>query len=190
MHVDNILAGLRPEDKKVALSTADSRDRQLKEKEQKYAAPKRGGMPAIHEDKFEARSHSSATSQAIDDIMYRGKDPRRNKYEPAGLSKVEEEKSGPFLGHDELKKFKQNSEFFRQNEAIMQQIPIEERFRFDKSLDLFFQHFCKTLIKEIANGPIKKDVSSYVDYYGKEVKGFLTYPEFKEIYLVHISQSF
>jgi hypothetical protein len=71
----------------------------------------------------------------------------------------------------------------------MQQIPAEERFKFDKSLDMFFQNFCKILIKEISNGPIKKDITSYVDYYGKAYKGFLNYSEFKEIYLVHISQN-
>ena len=71
----------------------------------------------------------------------------------------------------------------------MHQIPIEERFKFDKSLDTFFQTFCQALIKEISSGPVKKDIASYVDYYGKEVKGFLTYPEFKEIYMIHVNPS-
>jgi hypothetical protein len=66
-------------------------------------------MHAINEERFDTKSHSSATSQAIDDIMFRGKDPRRNKYEPSNLNKVEEEKlkqTNSFLNHDDLKKFK------------------------------------------------------------------------------------
>lgn len=68
----------------------------------------------------------------------------------------------------------------------MRQIPIEEKFRFDKSLDSIFQNFCKFLIQELNDAPVKREVTSYVDYYGQEIKGFLTYPEFKEIYLVHV----
>jgi hypothetical protein len=54
--------------------------------------------------------------------LNKGRDPRRNKFEPSGLTlkKIEEErKNGSSLTHDDLKKFKQNAEFFRQNEAIM-----------------------------------------------------------------------
>ena len=91
------------------------------------------------------------------------------------------------MTHDDLKKFKQNPDFYRQNEAIIQQIPIEERFRFDKSLDVYFQNFCKCIIKEVSTGGAKRDISSYVDYYGKETKGFLSYSEFREIYMLHVS---
>ena len=68
----------------------------------------------------------------------------------------------------------------------MKQIPIEERFKFDKSLDMFFKRFCKALIDEISTGPVKLDISSYVSRYGKETKGFLNKAEFREIYLNHI----
>lgn len=56
-------------------------------------------------------------------------------------------------------------------------------------MDTFFQQFCQGLLRELSSGPIKRDVSSYVDHYGKEVKGFLSYPEFKEIFMVHIHQA-
>ena len=46
------------------------------------------------------------------------------------------------LALEELKKFKSNQDYFRQNEAIFKQIPLEERFKFDKSLDFFFKNFC------------------------------------------------
>jgi hypothetical protein len=36
---------------------------------------------------------------------------------------------------------------------------------------------------------VKRDITSYVDHYGKEVKGFLTYPEFKEVYQIHVHPS-
>lgn len=50
----------------------------------------------------------------IDDILNRGKDPRRNKFDPVGMSKIEEEKQvKKFLTSDDLNKFKQNQEFFR-----------------------------------------------------------------------------
>lgn len=53
--------------------------------------------------------------------MYRGKDPRRNKFEPSGLTKVLEEElqAKGHLSQDDLRKFKQNAEFYRQNEAII-----------------------------------------------------------------------
>ncbi len=51
-------------------------------------------MAPIKEDKHETRSQSSQASQAIDDIINRGRDPRRNKFEPSGLNKIEEEKVG------------------------------------------------------------------------------------------------
>jgi hypothetical protein len=72
---------------------------------------------------------------------------------------------------------KSNPDYFRQNEVILKQIPIEERFKFDKSLDLFFKSFCKILLDEL-NGPVKREISSYVTHYGKAIKGFLTYSEF------------
>lgn len=50
-----------------------------------------------------------------------------------------------------------------------------------------FLGFCKQLIKEVTGGPVKRDITSYVDHYGKDVKGFLTYPEFKEIYMIHVA---
>ncbi len=91
------------------------------------------------------------------------------------------------MSQDQLKKFKMNQDFFRQAEAIINQIPLEERFKFDKSLDIFFQNFCRALLKELSDGPVKKDVTSYVNHYGKDVKGFLTYPEFKEVYTIHVA---
>jgi len=66
-------------------------------------------MQAIKEDKMETKSQSSIASQPIDEIITKGRDPRRNKFEPSGLSKIEEEKSkfpGGALTQDDLKKFK------------------------------------------------------------------------------------
>lgn len=71
----------------------------------------------------------------------------------------------------------------------MKQIPIEERFKFDKSLDSFFKQFCKSLIDEITSGPVKRDINSYVVHYGKEKPGFINYSEFKEIYQTHVHYS-
>jgi|LauGreDrversion4_2_1035121.scaffolds.fasta_scaffold42206_2 Ca2+-binding EF-hand superfamily protein len=71
----------------------------------------------------------------------------------------------------------------------MHQIPLEERFRFDKSLDIFFMAFCKQVLKEVTGGPIKRDVTSFVDFYGKETKGFISYPEFRELYMTHVSST-
>jgi hypothetical protein len=90
------------------------------------------------------------------------------------------------LNPDDLSKYKVSKDFYRQNEVIIKQIPLEEKFAFDKSLDLFFKKFCKILIDEISSGPIKRDINSYVDHYGKENKGYLNYSEFKEIYLTHV----
>ena len=180
MHVDNILQGLKQEE----LAKMDRDEGIMRQKEDKY----RRGVKAINEDAMERNSQSSRASQGIDDILNRGKDPRKGKND---LGKIEEEKilvgnQSSFLSHEELRKFKLNDQFFRQNEAIISQIPIEERFKFDKSLDIFFQTFCRGLIKEITSGPVKRDISSYVDHYGKEVKGFLTFSEFKEIYTIHV----
>jgi hypothetical protein len=45
------------------------------------------------------------------------------------------------------------------------------------------------LIKEVSTGPAKRDVTSFVEHYGKETKGFLSYSEFREIYLIHVHQT-
>lgn len=123
MHVDNILAGLRQDELKKDFSDAGSKDKaRIAKIEQKYKVTSAsGGMAPINEDRMEVASRSSATSQAIDDIITKGRDPRRNKFEPSGLAKIEEEKRGPpaSLTQDDLRKFKQNQEFFRQNEAII-----------------------------------------------------------------------
>lgn len=118
MHVDNILAGLKAEEV-VKLDKEESKTgRMLKAKEDKY----RGGLRAINEDIMERQSHSSMASAGIEDILTRGRDPRRGKNEPNGMNRIEEEKLGhqtSFLTHDDLKKFKMNEQFFRQNEAII-----------------------------------------------------------------------
>lgn len=124
MHVDNILAGLRQDElKRDGLSDTGSRDKvRMAKIEEKYKVTSAsGGMAPIKEDRMEVASRSSTTSQAIDDIITKGRDPRRNKFEPSGLAKIEEEKRGVpgSLTQDDLRKFKQNQEFFRQNEAII-----------------------------------------------------------------------
>ena len=93
MHVNNILAGLRQEDvnKSAPQSVAGSKQLQLiKDKEVKYKAG--ANLQSIKEEKFEVESHGSMPSQAIDDIVTMGKDPRRNKNEPTGIKKNEEDK--------------------------------------------------------------------------------------------------
>lgn len=172
---------------------ADSKDggKLLKIQDKYKVTSASGGMAPIKEDRLEVASRSSSNSQNIDDIITKGRDPRRNKFEPSGLSKIEEESRKPpsSLTQDDLRKFKQNQEFFRQNEAIIHQIPLEERFKFDKSLDVYFQNFCKQLIKEVTGGPVKRDITSFIDHYGKDYKGFITYSEFKEVYMIHVAPS-
>lgn len=85
-------------------------------------------------------------------------------------------------------KYRISKDFYRQNEVIVKQIPLEEKFMFDKSLDVFFKTFCKVLVDEISTGPVKRNVSCYVDDYGREYKGYLTYSEFKEIYITHVHE--
>jgi hypothetical protein len=124
MHVDNILAGIRKEElQKAPLSVADSKDggKLLKVQEKYKVTSTSGGMHPIKEERLEVASQSSTTSHAIDDIITKGRDPRRNKFEPSGLAKIEEEKRGGkdnmgasgSLTQDDLRKFKQNQEFFR-----------------------------------------------------------------------------
>lgn len=138
-------------------------------------------------------------SKGIDDILSRGDDPRRAKtqgpskfggagypdnslrsiHAQDGASRLPGEHS---LNTEDLNKYRVSKDFYRQNEVIMKQIPLEEKFMFDKSLDLFFRKFCKILLDEVSSGPIKRDINSYVDHYGKENKGYINYSEFKEIY--------
>ncbi len=40
-------------------------------------------------------------------------------------------------------------EFFRQPDAMESKVAFEDRFRFDRSLDMFFKQFCRGIIKEI-----------------------------------------
>jgi hypothetical protein len=52
---------------------------------------------------------------------------------------------------------------------------------------MFFKQYCRAIIKEVQSGPVKKDVTSYVQFYGKETTGFINYSEFKEIYVTHVA---
>lgn len=94
----------------------DRDDGIIRQKEDKY----RRGVKPINEDMMERNSQSSRASQGIDDILTRGRDPRKGKND---LGKIEEEKilgnQSSFLSHDDLRKFKMNEQFFRQNEAII-----------------------------------------------------------------------
>ena len=96
MHVDNILAGMKHEDLK-----------QEAGKQPSMVA----GMAVIKEEKHEVTSQSSAASMPLEDILVRGRDPRRNKAEPIGLAKIVEQDKK--LSSDDLKRFKQNQDFFR-----------------------------------------------------------------------------
>ena len=90
------------------------------------------------------------------------------------------------LRSDDLKKFKGNENYYRQNEVIMSQIPIEDRFTFDKNEDKFLKQFCKALIDEIQSAPGGNvNIDTYVKRYGKEKQGYLNYNEFEEIYQTH-----
>jgi Ca2+-binding EF-hand superfamily protein len=57
---------------------------------------------------------------------------------------------------------------------------------FDKTLDKFFKAFCEALVTEANSGPKPREIESYVDHYGKEASGFLSYAEFKEIHVTHV----
>jgi hypothetical protein len=84
MHVDNILQGLKQED----ILKVDRDEGIIKRKEDKYTR----GVRPINEDLMERHSQSSKASQGIDDILTRGRDPRRGKNDPNGLGRIEEEK--------------------------------------------------------------------------------------------------
>ena len=59
---------------------------------------------------------------------------------------------------------------------------------FDKSVDAILQKFCYALIEELKTsiGAKSPEPETFVDRYGKEFPGFITFNEFKEIYLAHV----
>lgn len=199
MHIDNVLAGLKHEDLDKAFNDFDAPKKPaakpsiLKQKEQKYKAAN-----IIQEDALEKHSHSSQASIPMDDILGgRTNNPRRGKNEPGTQLQLITEESrkrdqiasptSNQLSVDNMNKFKQNMDFFRQHDAMEKKIAFEDRFRFDRSLDMFFKQYCRAIIKEVQSGPVKKDVTSYVQFYGKETAGFINYSEFKEIYVTHVA---
>jgi hypothetical protein len=56
----------------------------------------------------------------------------------------------------------------------------------DKLLDNLFNEFCKKLVEEVQGGPANVNISSYVTRYGKKSMNYLSYEEFKEIYMNHV----
>ena len=46
-----------------------------------------------------------------------------------------------------------------------------------------FRGFCKALVEEANSGAKPREIEEYVDQHGQESPGFLTYAEFREIYL-------
>lgn len=123
MHVDNMLAGKKFDD--VIQDKMREEEMRIKEKEKLYS---KGHLQPIKEDRFEVMSQSSVPSRAIDDILDRSIDPRRDKNAKSfarqtpgssfaigkgGLNDTQ------FSGGDILKKFKVNQDYYRQNEAII-----------------------------------------------------------------------
>jgi len=66
---------------------------------------------------------------------------------------------------DPMAPFKGNKDFYRQNEVKHKQLNLQDKFAFDKSLDVFFKKFCKALMKEIEESSAlsKKTPASYVN---------------------------
>ena len=54
----------------------------------------------------------------------------------------------------------------------------------DRSIDLLLKNFCETLRVECLES--KRDVAEFVDFYGLEKKGFMSFQEFRDLYYAHV----
>lgn len=85
-----------------------------------------------------------------------------------------------------------NADFYRQPEVRSK--PREHRVDpteakvFDQAVDKILVKFVSALLDDlhVAAHKTQPDYGSYVDRYGKEFPGFLTFPEMKEMYKVHV----
>ena len=81
-----------------------------------------------------------------------------------------------------------NTDFYRQAEVKNKQQSFSDIKNFDKSVDTILQKLCFALLEELKTsvGTKALEPETFVDRYGKEFPGFITFNEFKEIYLAHV----
>jgi hypothetical protein len=94
----------------------------------------------------------------------------------------------PYLSKQALEahEARTNESFFRQPEAVNRgEEGPQTHLTYDKSLDRFFKLFCRAIVEEAHSGPKQREVEHYVDHYGKERPGYLSYAEFKEVFETH-----
>ena len=63
-----------------------------------------------------------------------------------------------------------------------------ESTQFDYAVDKLLAKFVTNLLNDlhVSAGKTKPNYGSYVDRYGKEMQGFVTFNEVKEMYLTHV----
>lgn len=82
-----------------------------------------------------------------------------------------------------------NAEFYRQPEVKNKaKLTLLESKTFDQAVDKILVKFVQNLLDDISTAAHKTqpDYGSYVDRYGKEFPGFITFNEMKEMYLAHV----
>jgi hypothetical protein len=86
----------------------------------------------------------------------------------------------------------ENKEYFRQNETKYQETALvaQKQKGFDMTITNMMQEVGERLLDDLKTGVTKKknriNAESYVDRYGKESPGFITFKEFKDIYMTHV----
>jgi len=105
------------------------------------------------------------------------------KQKSVSVAKKEEEKGAKFG----------NEQFYRQPDVKSaklgpHQIRLLDTKSFDHAVDKILVRFVDNLLGDLysAGKKTEPDYGSYVDRYGKEFPGFLTFNEVKEMYMAHV----
>ena len=87
----------------------------------------------------------------------------------------------------------ENKEYFRQNETKYQETALvaQKQKGFDMTITNMMSEVAERLFDDLKTGVTKNKINrinaeSYVDRYGKESPGFITFTEFKDIYMTHV----
>ena len=140
-------------------------------------------------DRSEIESVDSRASVAIDEVVgARSLGPRKKALSRPTLQAVKESNREAYLSKNALlehdKTLKIHEQNFRQPLAI-EKGDAAANHSWDSGIDRYFKNFCRALIEEAQGGPRQREVAHYVNHYGTERSGYLTYPEFKEVFETH-----
>lgn len=180
MAIDNIMMGRKQEDVDREREAKERADIAL-EMKAKQNAPKMGPIIETREDFYDGKSDMTVPSRQMDDIIGgAGHDPRKTRFDHMKSL----DRSGG-LNKSALSMTNLQNLPSQQNVSLTARVD-GKLTPIDRLIDTMFHNFCRKLVDEVKDSPAGLSLQSYVTRYGKTHPNYLTFSEFKEIYMVHV----